>query len=377
MTNWKIPLYKIFTDDEDLNLITKVVSRGNNWAMGPEIEEFENSIKNYVGADYCLTLNSGTSALHASLLAYGIQPHDEIIVPSFSFIATANAVLFVDGKPIFTDIEEDTFGLNPESILENITSKTKSIIPMDYGGQGCNIFDIKKIAEENNLVLIEDGAESFGSSVNGKKIGSISDTTIFSFCGNKVLTTGEGGAIVTNSSKIYEKIKLLRSHGRADSSDYFNNPALSQYVGLGYNWRMSTLTATLGISQLQKIDKIIKMRKDNARYLSDRLSKIPQIRIPKSTSDHEHIYQMYTIRLENEKIRDDLHNFLTTKEIFSKVYFQPIHKTQFYAKFNIGKNLNVTEMISKQVLTIPLYPNMTQEERNYLIDSIMEFFDSR
>jgi perosamine synthetase len=377
MTNWKIPLYKIFTDDEDLNLITKVVSRGNNWAMGPEIEEFENSIKNYVGADYCLTLNSGTSALHASLLAYGIQPNDEIIVPSFSFIATANSVLFVDGKPIFADIEEDTFGLNPESIIENITSKTKSIIPMDYGGQGCNIFDIKKIAEENNLVLIEDGAESFGSSVNGKKIGSISDTTIFSFCGNKVLTTGEGGAIVTNSSKIYEKIKLLRSHGRADSSDYFSNPSLSQYVGLGYNWRMSTLTATLGISQLQKIDKIIKMRKDNARYLSDRLSKIPQIRIPKSTSDHEHIYQMYTIRLENETIRDDLHNFLTTKEIFSKVYFHPIHKTQFYAKFNIGKNLNVTEMISKQVLTIPLYPNMTQEERNYLIDSIMEFFDSR
>jgi len=377
MTNWKIPLYKIFTDEEDLNLITKVIRRGNNWAMGPEIEELENLIKNYVNADYCLTLNSGTSALHASLLAYGICPDDEIIVPSFSFIATANSVLFVDGKPIFADVEEDTFGLDPESILDNITSKTKSIIPMDYGGQGCNIFDIKKIAEDNNLVVIEDGAESLGSSVNGQKIGSISDTTIFSFCGNKVLTTGEGGAIVTDSSEIYEKIKLIRSHGRVDTSDYFTNPSLSQYVGLGYNWRMSTLTATLGISQLQKIDKIIKMRKDNAHYLSEKLSKIPQLRTPKSTSDHEHIYQMYTIRLENEKTRDDLHNFLTTKEIFSKVYFQPIHKTQFYAKFNKDKNLSVTEMISKQVLTIPLYPNMTKEEKDYLVNSIMEFFDSR
>ncbi len=377
MTDWKIPLYKIFTDEEDLNLITKVVSRGNNWAMGPEIEEFENSIKNYVNADYCLTLNSGTSALHASLLAYGIQPHDEIIVPSFSFIATANSVLFVDGKPIFADIEEDTFGLNPESIIENITSKTKSIIPMDYGGQGCNIFDIKKIAEENNLNLIEDGAESLGSSVNGKKIGSISDTTIFSFCGNKVLTTGEGGAIVTNSSEIYEKIKLLRSHGRADSSDYFSNPSLSQYVGLGYNWRMSTLTATLGISQLQKIDKIIKMRKDNARFLSDKLSKIPQIKTPEPVSNHEHIYQMYTIRLENEKTRNDLHDFLTNKSIFSKIYFQSIHQTQFYAKFNLNNALNVTEMISKQVLTIPLYPNMTHEEKDYLVNSILEFFESR
>lgn len=377
MTDWKIPLYKIFTDDEDLNLITKVIRRGNNWAMGPEIEEFENSIKNYVNADYCLALNSGTSALHASLLAYGIQPGDEIIVPSFSFIATANSVLFVDGKPIFADIEEETFGLDPKSILENITPKTKSIMPMDYGGQGCKIFDIKKIAEDNDLVVIEDGAESLGSSVNGKKIGSISDTTIFSFCGNKVLTTGEGGAVVTNSSEIYEKIKLLRSHGRVDTSNYFSNPSLSPYVGLGYNWRMSTLTATLGISQLQKIDKIIKMRKDNARFLSDKLSKIPQIKTPEPISNNEHIYQMYTIRLENEKTRDDLHDFLTSKSIFSKIYFQSIHQTQFYAKFNFNNALNVTEMISKQVLTIPLYPNMTHEEKDYLVDSILEFFESR
>ena len=259
MKNWKIPMYKIYTDDEDVNLITKIIKRGTSWALGPEIEEFENSIKNYVDADYCLSLNSGTSALHAALLAYGIGKDDEIIVPSFSFIATANSVLFVDAKPKFADIEEDTFGLDPQSILENITPKTKSIMPMDYGGQGCKIFDIKKIAEEKNLVLIEDGAESLGSSVNGKKIGSISDSTIFSFCGNKVLTTGEGGAITTNSKEVYEKIKLIRSHGRVDTSDYFNNPSLSQYVGLGYNWRMSTLTAALGITQLQKLDKIIKM----------------------------------------------------------------------------------------------------------------------
>ena len=377
MKNWKIPMYKIYTDDEDVNLITKIIKRGTSWALGPEIEEFENSIKNYVDADYCLSLNSGTSTLHAALLAYGIGKDDEIIVPSFSFIATANSVLFVDAKPKFADIEEDTFGLDPQSILENITPKTKSIMPMDYGGQGCKIFDIKKIAEEKNLVLIEDGAESLGSSVNGKKIGSISDSTIFSFCGNKVLTTGEGGAITTNSKEVYEKIKLIRSHGRVDTSDYFNNPSLSQYVGLGYNWRMSTLTAALGITQLQKLDKIIKMRKENAQYLSNSLSKISQIMVPNPPAGYEHIYQMYTIRLKNEKIRNDLHNFLIQKEIFSKVYFHPIHKTQFYTKFNMGKKLPVTEMIASQVLTIPLYPNMTKEEKEYLTTSIMEFFESR
>ena len=377
MKNWKIPLYKIYTDDEDVNLITKIIKRGSSWALGPEIEEFENSIKNYVGADYCLALNSGTSALHATLLAYDIRQDDEIIVPSFSFIATANSVLFVKAKPKFVDIEENTFGLEPQSILENIGPKTKSIIPMDYGGQGCKIFDIKKIAEEKNLILIEDGAESLGSSINGKKIGSISDSTIFSFCGNKVLTTGEGGAVTTNSKEIYEKIKLIRSHGRVDNSDYFSNPTLSQYIGLGYNWRMSSLTAALGISQLQKLDKIIKMRKENAQYLSEKLSKISQIKVPNPQSGHEHIYQMYTIMLENKKTRDDLHNFLIEKEIFSKVYFYPIHKTQFYSKFTPTSELPITDKISNQVLTIPLYPNMTKGEKEYLVDSIMEFFDSR
>ena len=369
-------MYKIYTDDEDVNLITKIIKRGSSWALGPEIEEFENSLKDYVGADYCLAVNSGTSALHASLLAYNIGKNDEIIVPSFSFIATANSVLFVDAKPKFADIEEDTFGLDPQSILENITPKTKSIIPMDYGGQGCKIFDIKKIAEDKNLILIEDGAECLGSSVNGKKIGSIADCTVFSFCGNKVLTTGEGGAITTNSKEVYEKIKLIRSHGRVDTSDYFSNPSQSQYIGLGYNWRMSSITAALGISQLQKLDKIIKMRKDNAQYLSKHLSKIPKIKTPNITANHDHIYQMYTILLENKIIRDDLHNFLIKKEIFSKVYFHPIHKTKFYSKFNASNNLSVTEMISNKALTIPLYPNMTQEEKKYLIDSIMEFFDS-
>ncbi|RZD44408.1 MAG: DegT/DnrJ/EryC1/StrS family aminotransferase, partial [Thaumarchaeota archaeon] len=196
---WKIPLYKIYTDDEDIQLITKVVKRGSNWALGPEIEEFENKLKEYVGVDYCLTLNSGTSALHASLLSYNIGNLDEILVPSFSFISTANSALFVNSKPVFIDIEEETFGVDPKLIEQNITQKTKAIIPMDYGGQSCKIFEIKEKAHQNNLVLIEDAAESLGSKIKGCKVGSVSDLAIFSFCGNKVLTTGEGGAIVTNS----------------------------------------------------------------------------------------------------------------------------------------------------------------------------------
>ena len=379
MKDWIIPLYKIYSDDEDVKLISKVIKRGRDWAIGPEIDEFENDIKNYVGTDYCIALNSGTSGLHATLLAYGLGNGDEIIVPSFSFISTANSVLFVNGKPKFADIEEETFGLNPDSISNVINSKTKAIIPMDYGGLSCKISDISEVAKKNHLILIEDAAECLGSTVKGIKVGSQSDSAIFSFCGNKVLTTGEGGAVVTDSKKIYEKIKLIRSHGRQDSINYFKNPSKSQYLSLGYNWRMSSLTAALGISQLKKLDKIIKMRQKNAKQLISKLAKFKEISISDPPNGYEHIYQMFTIKLNSKKIRDSLHNFLKKKRIFSKVYFFPIHLTDFYKKNfpNSGKFLSNTEKLSNQLLTLPLYPNMTSEEKQYLIESISEFFEKR
>ena len=377
MPEWKIPLYKIYTDDEDLNLVTKIIKRGNRWAIGPEVEQFENAIKNYVGCDYCLTLNSGTSALHASLLAYELGKGAEIIVPSFTFISTVNSVLFVDAIPTFAEIEETNLGLDPELIQARISSITKAIIPMDCGGLPCKIFEIKEQIEDTELILIEDAAEALGSSVKGTKVGSNADLSIFSFCGNKVLTTGEGGAITTNSREIYEKIKLIRSHGRIDKINYFNNPHESSFQGVGYNWRLSTITACLGITQLEKLDKIVKMRQEHANFLSERLSKHPQIQFPKASAEYTHIYQMYTIRLPNKIIRDKLHSHLLADGIFSKVYFYPIHLTDFYKNKFCTKSgmLPVTEKIADQVLTLPLYPNMTIEEKNLLIESIDVFFE--
>ena len=374
---WKIPLYKIYTDDEDADAITKIIKRGSRWAIGPEIEEFENALKKFIGVDYCLALNSGTSALHAALLSHNIGNGDNVIIPSFTFIATANTVLGVNAEANFADIEDVTYGLNPNLIKSKINKKTKAIIPVDIGGTACDILKIKEIAQENDLIVIEDSAESLGTTMNDNKIGSISDISIFSFCGNKVLTTGEGGAITTNSKEIYEKIKLIRSHGRLDSMNYFNNPEESQYFGIGYNWRMSTMTAVLGLSQLSKLDKIIKMRQDNAKFISSKLEKFNEIATPKTLDNTNHIFQMYTIRLKNKEIRDKLHKYLLTKKIFSKVYFSPIHKTKFYKEKypNIDNELPVTNLISSQVLTLPLYPNMTNEEKNLLVNSISEFFE--
>ena len=376
--NWLIPLYKIYSDEEDLNLITKIVKRGTNWAIGPEIEQFENALKEYLGIDYCVALNSGTSALHAGFLAYGFNQGDEVIVPSFSFISTANAVLFIDGKPVFSDIEEENLGLDPKLIEEKINSNTKAIVPMDYGGLPCKIDEISSIAKNNNLVLIEDAAEALGASIGNRKVGTIADSSIFSFCGNKVLTTGEGGAFVTNSKEIFEKVKSIRSHGRIDTTNYFDNPEESKYARLGYNWRMSSITAGLGISQLSKLDKLISLRRKNASFLSSRLKNIKDMRILNSINDYHHIYQMFSIILKDKETRDNLHNHLTKKKIFSKVYFNPIHLNPFYKKrFKTKeKMLPKTEEIASKILTLPLYPNMTNEEMEYVINSTQEFFEN-
>jgi len=377
MTEWKVPLYKIFTDDEDVKLVNKVIKRGKFWAIGPEIEEFENAISNYVGSDYCVAVNSGTSALHGALLSYGIGRGDEVIVPSFSFISTANSVLFVNGTPVFAEIEKENFGLDPNLIESKITKKTKAIMPMDYAGQSCKIFDLMEIAKKHDLILIEDAAEGLGSSINGSAVGSVSDCAIFSFTGNKVMTTGEGGAVITNSKEIYEKIKLIRSHGRIDSMNYFQNPELSTYVNVGYNWRMPTISAALGLSQLSKLPKIIQMRKDNAQYLSSHLSKHKEIDVPSPKSGSDHIYQMYSVMLESKMLRDDLHSFLTSNGIFSKIYFAPIHLTKFYENmFGTHRGmLPITEELSDRILTLPMFPSMTYEEKKLIVDIIDEFFE--
>ena len=269
--NWKIPLFKIYWDESDVEKVTDSIKSGTYWAEGPSIQEFESLLANYVGTKYCVTFNSGTSAQHAAMLAYGIREWDEVIVPSFTFISTANAPLFVGAKPVFADIEDMTFGLDPDSVMEKISSRTKAIMPIHYGGCPCRIKALCEIAEDHNLILIEDAAEALGASIENRKVGTFGDSAMLSFCQNKVITTGEGGALVMDSEKMYHKLKLIRSHGRADNSQYFSSTASMDYISLGYNFRMSSITASLGISQIKKIDAIIQKRRENASYLTTRL----------------------------------------------------------------------------------------------------------
>jgi len=377
---WRIPLFKTYSDEEDVESVAKVIRRGTYWANGPEIEQFEKKIADYLGVKYALTFNSGTSALHILLLAHNIKGK-EVIVPSFTFIATANAVILAGGKPVFAESEQDTFGLDAEDVEKRITNKTKAIIPLHYGGfPSRDIEKLREIADKNNLLLIEDAAESIGSSINGKKVGTFGDSAMFSFCQNKVLAIGEGGMIVTNSEEIYEKAKLLRSHGRVElTEDYFSSTKDNDYIEAGYNFRMPTICAALGLSQFSKIEKIIKIRREHGHYLSEALSKIDSITIPKELDEHFQVYQMYTIQLKDKKTRDALQQHLVKNGIMNKIYFEPVHLKTLYKKeygYKEG-DLPKTEGLSNSILNIPLYPDMKKDDLDYMIKTIQNFFKNK
>mgnify|MGYP006411844567 CR=1 FL=1 len=372
---WKIPLYKVDWNQEDIRLVTNVIKRGMDWAIGPEIEEFEKLLANYHESKYCVTFNSGTSAGHAALLSLNLKPSSEVIIPSFTFISTANWPLMVGANPIFSEIEEETLGMDSSNLNSIISKKSKVIMPIHYGGNPCKITEIKRFAKEQKLTLIEDCAESIGATIGKRKTGTYGDLSILSFAGNKVLTTGEGGAIITNSKQIYEKLKLIRSHGRQINSNYFQTNETPNYISLGYNWRMSSMTAALGISQLSKLDKLISKRKKNAQYLSSKLNKHSKVILPFNYKNHKSIFQLFSIRVI-DNLRDDLIEFLTSKGIMSKIFFEPVHLTQFYSKNKKKISLPTTEKISQQILTLPMYPSLTKHDMNFISDSIDEFMET-
>ena len=373
---WKIPLFKIYHDKSDIKAITKAVKSETNWAIGSNVSKFEKLLAKYMGVKYALLFNSGTSALHALLMAFDVDCKNEVIVPSFTFISTANSPLFVGAKPIFAEIEEETFGLDPKDVEKKISKKTKAIIPIHYGGCPCKIQELKKIAKRHNLVLIEDAAESMGAKIGKRKIGTFGDAAMLSFCQNKIITTGEGGAALTNSRSIYEKLKLIRSHGRVETKNYFSFAQYMDYVTLGYNFRMSNITAALGLTQLKKIDKIIRRRKINAEYFNKKLSKIKGLTLQNPPENYLHVHQMYTIKIKKgKKIRNALKNYLSKKGIETRVCFHPVHLTGFYNSLGYKKGyLPITERISSQVLTLPFYPAIKKKEIDYIAKEINYFF---
>lgn len=374
------PLFDIYWDENDIEKVINVIKRGSYWATGPEIREFEERLAEYYNVDYAVTFNSGTSALHAILLAFGITS-GEVIVPSMSFISTANCVILAGAKPVFAEIEEKTLGLDVNDVEKKITKKTRAIIPMHYGGKVCKDIEVlNELANDKKIKLIEDNAESFGAKINNKFAGTIGHAGMLSFCQNKIITMGEGGAILTNEDKIYKKLLLIRSHGRVEQSgtDYFSNIYEMDYIQVGYNYRIPTICGALGLSQLEKIDKIIELRRKVGKYYDNHLKKIPQIQIIPEIEESRNVYQLYSVLLENPENRNELQAYLLEKGIYTKVYFFPIHLKSFYReKFGYKKgDFPITEKLSDKIVTLPFSLKFKESDQNYIIKSIRDFFNN-
>jgi perosamine synthetase len=367
----EIPLYKIFSDESDVEAVSKIIRRKNWWSNGPEISELEKCIAAYLERKYVVVFNSGTSALHAALLSLKIPRNSEIIVPSFTFISTAACPIYIGSRPVFCDIDPETYALNAESLKMVISKKTRAAIPIHYGGQAFPANYIREIADDENIFFVEDTAESLGAMVNNKKAGSFGDVAILSFAGNKLVTSGEGGAVVTDSESIYRRLNLISSLGNITSSS--ENESV-----IGYNWRMSTITAALCLSQFQKLDKIIEMRRRNANNMSKNLSRVSGVQIPKNLKNLTNVFQMYTIQIAwGESIRNGLSKFLQQRGITTKIYFQPANEHDFFKKVSPNANdiFPNTVNTSKKVLTLPMYPDLSTEEIEYIVNNIKEYLE--
>tara|TARA_Y100000310_G_C20566246_1_gene755632 strand:+ start:43 stop:1179 length:1137 start_codon:yes stop_codon:yes gene_type:complete len=375
--DWKVSLFEIHNDDEDVSAVSKVIRRGSHWAAGSEIEEFELAVANSVGRKYAVTFNSGTSAMQALLFAHGISD-GEVIVPSFVFISTVNNVMLSGAKVVFGEIESETLGLDFDDVKERVTDDTKAIILMHYAGMPAR--DTEKFVEfcnEKNILLIEDAAEAHGAKSNGTCVGAFGSEAMLSFCQNKIVPVGEGGAVVTDSAEIYELLKLIRSHGRkdVDGVNFFSSVKDSDYVALGYNYRLPTISAALGLSQLNKMQNMIRARRKHAVRYFEAFKNIDAITCLTPNKGMEYVYQMYTILLDNNKHRDELQDFLKKRGIMTKIYFEPAHLKTFYRKKGFSKgDFPVTEDLSGRVLTLPMYVDLSEEDHSLIISSVQEFF---
>ncbi|MEM3765628.1 MAG: DegT/DnrJ/EryC1/StrS family aminotransferase [Candidatus Bathyarchaeia archaeon] len=377
MPNRIIPFYVPWITREDKKAVSEALN--SRWLTGgPKVARFEEAFAKYVGIRYAVAVSSCTAALHLAMRVLNIGPGDEVIVPSFTFAATANAPLFCRAKPVFADIDEKTFNISPNDILEKITTKTKAIIPVHYGGQPCDMKEILEIAEDHRLFIVEDCAHSLGAAYKGKKTGSFGVMGCFSFYPTKIITTLEGGMVTTNDEKLAAKLRILREHGMSKTALAREISATWYYdvEDLGYNYRLNEVQAALGISQLKRISKGIRRRIRLAHYYTKKLNNMTRgIITPNQASDRTHIFHLYVIRVKENIAginRDTLFSKLRENGIETSVHYTPLHLMSFYRKMlktRLG-TLPVTERVYKEVLSLPLYPTMTRKDVDFITETI-------
>ena len=346
---------------------------------GPQLRKFEREFAKYTGSKYAVGVSNGTAALHLALKALGLKKGDEVIIPNITFVATANSVLLTGATPVLADVNYDDMNISLDSIKQNITSKTKAILPVHIAGKICKMTQIKKIAKKNNLLLIEDCAHAIGTKLNNKHAGTFGSVGCFSFYPTKNFTTIEGGMVITNSKRIAEYVTSARSHGLTRSlADRYSKGKPWDYdiINPGFNYRLDEIRASLGLSQLKRINSLNSKRFLVSKYYSKQLEEIPGIITPKIFRNKEHTYHLYIIRIKNEfgPNRDVVFKELKKVGIHVSLHYKPLHR--FSAYKNLTKTygrLDNSEQIYKEILSLPLYPSISKKQQDLVIHNIEKY----
>ncbi|MDD5472786.1 MAG: DegT/DnrJ/EryC1/StrS family aminotransferase [Candidatus Methanoperedens sp.] len=349
-----IPVAEPCIGKKEREYVLDCIESGWVSSSGKYILKFEKGFSEYCDTKYGISCSNGTTALHLALLALGIGKGDEVIVPTLTFIATANAVTYTGARPVFVDSDSITWNIDPRKIEEKITTKTKAIIPVHLYGNPCNMDEIMDIAGKYGLYVIEDAAEAHGAKYKGRMVGSIGNMGCFSFYGNKIITTGEGGMITTNEEESADKIAMLRDHAMSKDRKYWHD-------FIGYNYRMTNLQAALGLAQLENIDNIIEIKRKNARIYSFLLRDVKGITFPREESRDKNVYWMYSVLIEDDYgiTRDALMKKLSTEGIDSRPFFYPIHIMPPYR--DVG-DFPVAEVLSKKGINLPSSAKLNRTE---------------
>lgn len=367
-------------DEEDKQAVLDVLNENKYLTTGPKVTEFENKVKEYCNVKYACAVNSGTAALHLAVQALNLKQTDEVIVTCLSFVASSNCILYCGAKPVFCDIDENTMNIDPNKIEALITENTKAIIVVDFAGQPCDYHKIVPIIKKHNIVLIEDAAHSIGCQINScptkPKVGSFADITTFSFHPVKNITTCEGGMVVTNNEEYYKRMKSFLTHGiTRDYKDREKNAShYYEMVDLGYNYRIPDLLCALGISQMNKIDNFIKRRQEIAKVYDESFESLNNYLSP-LTQKFESAYHIYVIKLNLKNLtadRDIIFKVLKAEGIGVNVHYMPIHLHPYY-KNNLGTYngmMPVAEKVYKQIITLPIFPTMTEKDIEDVIKSV-------
>lgn len=364
-------------DTDDIDSVVNVL-KGDYLTTGPTISEFEEKVANYVGAKYSVAFSNGTAALHGACYAADIGIDDEVITTPITFAASSNCVLYMGGTPVFADIDSETYNIDPQEIKNKITSKTKAIIPVDFTGQVVDIDEIRKVIDGRNIVIIEDGAHSLGTRYKGKRVGSQADMTMFSFHPVKTITTGEGGIITTDNEEYYKKMISFRSHGITRESDELINKDVGSWYyeqqELGFNYRMTDFQAALGISQLRKLDRFIKRRKEIVDRYNEIFEELDGVILQQNAGFSDTVNHLYILKLDLSKFnvdRREIYDAIIAENIGLNVHYIPVYLHPYYKKLGYEKGLcPKAEELYNAMFTIPLFPSMSDEDVEDVINGI-------